>query len=92
MQTAARAVTSSASSTSSCVNASGWLKRVKAATPRVVPRAWSGTERIEWMPNSRICRARVSSTLSHGSSSPEDTEAMMLWPAISESAWGAAAG
>ncbi len=92
MQTAARAVTSSASSTSSWVKGSGCRKRVKTATPRVLPRAWSGTDIVEWMPYCSTLRKRTSSQVRHRSTSPEGTAATIAPPVTSDSACGEPAG
>lgn len=50
MQTAARAVSSSARARSSSSNGSGFSERQKLATPSTTPRAESGALIREWMP------------------------------------------
>ncbi len=91
-QTAARAVISSASRTSSGVNGSGRRNRVSTATPRVRPRARIGTDIVEWMPYSLTRARRARSRLSQASTSPEGTEATTVRPAVSEAACGDSAG
>ncbi len=92
MQTAALAVTSSASRTSSGVNESGRRNRVSTATPRVWPRAWIGTDIVEWMPYSLTRSARTGSQASHSTRSRVSVDATMVWPASRESAWGEGVG
>ncbi len=92
MQTAARAVTSSASSTSSAVKPAGCAKRVKTATPSAMPRARIGTDIVEWMPSRSMSRTRPGSQANHFSMSPDALATTIACPVSRATACGEAAG